>query len=143
MIPIPEILVEIQTRWDLSGTLATYVPGGLWHKRANETTVAPYATITITADSVTMTTTGHYVAFCNITISVWSSEQLGSVALRAITTGISSIMALGAPIILANGSLTGLAPDAATIDLDDLQREAADVIQYQTVYRGMLQGRAK
>lgn len=143
MIPISNLLVYVQGRWALNASLPALVPGGLWHKRVNEDTVAPYATISVSADSVQMISTGDYLCGVAVTITVWSTTQIGGATLRDTQTAISSVMSsLTGTVTLESCRLLGLAPDAAIIELDDLPRDSEDVIQIQTTYRGLIHGSA-
>jgi hypothetical protein len=143
MIPLSEVLVFVQTQWDASVALGTLVPGGLWHARVNEDTAAPYATVTAVCDGVQMTAVNDYIANVSVTLTVWGTVQLGSATVNNIYAAVNNALApLSTPTSLTACKLMGLYPDSGTVQLDDNQRDAADVIQLQTVYRGMLQARA-
>jgi hypothetical protein len=143
MIPLSNLLVYVQGRWALNASLPALVPGGLWHKRVNEDTTAPYATISVTAENVQMIATGDYLCGVAVTITVWSTAQIGGTTLRDIQLAVSSVMSsLAGSVALESCRLLGLIPDAAIIELDDIPRNSEDVILIQTTYRGMIYGSA-
>ena len=104
MGPDQETAAAIVTKWNVSGTLATLVPGGLHKDRLFPTTLKPYARIECKqAKSPQFSAGGRYIDFREVTLTIWG---VGDVKVGLIVPAVQAVFN-DKPLTFANNPAVG------------------------------------